>query len=139
MAALSGGWDGSAWRRIRDAHVCIAAGSALCTIDMSGVQVKPGGPYLDIVRDVVDASPVPVAVYQVSGEFAMLWHAAQAGAFDLRRAVTESLVSFRRAGVTVLITYFAPTVLEWLCDDEAAAVKQAQDAVAAATGGADGK
>jgi porphobilinogen synthase len=78
------------------------------------VMVKPGGPYLDICRDVVAASPVPVAVYQVSGEYAMLWHAAAAGAFDLRRAVMESLVAFRRAGVTVIITYYAPRVLEWL-------------------------
>jgi porphobilinogen synthase len=79
------------------------------------IMVKPGGPYLDICRDVVNAygDRVPIAVYQVSGEYAMLHHAAAAGAFDLRRAVEESLVAFRRAGVTIIITYFAPQVLEW--------------------------
>ena len=51
---------------------------------------------------------------QVSGEFAMLHAAAAAGAFDLQRAVLESLAAFRRAGATVLITYFAPAVLKWL-------------------------
>jgi porphobilinogen synthase len=55
------------------------------------VMVKPGGAYLDIIRETADRAGVPVAVYQVSGEYAMLWHAAAAGAFDLRRAVTESL------------------------------------------------
>jgi len=64
------------------------------------VMVKPGGPYLDICRDAADQCRVPVAAYQVSGEFAMLHHAAAAGAFDLRKAVTESLVAFRRAGVS---------------------------------------
>jgi len=81
------------------------------------VMVKPGGPYLDICRDVVNNSKVPVAVYQVSGEYAMLWHAAAANAFDLKRAVMESLVSFRRAGVTIIISYFAPKVLGWLASE----------------------
>jgi porphobilinogen synthase len=80
------------------------------------VMVKPGGPYLDICRDVAEISTVPVAVYQVSGEFAMLHHAAAAGAFDLRRAVMECLTGFRRAGVSIIITYFAPTVLKWLSE-----------------------
>ncbi len=80
------------------------------------VMVKPGGPYLDICRDVAERSSVPVAVYHVSGEYAMLYHAATAGAFDLKRAVMESMVSFRRAGVTIIITYFAPRVLEWLSE-----------------------
>ena len=65
------------------------------------VMVKPGGPYLDICRDAAEQCKVPVAAYQVSGEFAMLHHAAAAGAFDLKRAVMESLVAFRRAGVSV--------------------------------------
>ena len=63
------------------------------------VMVKPGGPYLDVCRDAAEQCGVPVAAYQVSGEFAMLHHAAAAGAFDLERAVMESLVAFRRAGV----------------------------------------
>jgi porphobilinogen synthase len=66
------------------------------------VMVKPGGPYLDVIRDVKESFPhVPLSVYQVSGEYAMLCHAAAAGAFDLREAALETLVAFRRAGVSV--------------------------------------
>ena len=77
------------------------------------VMVKPAGPYLDIVREVRDLVRVPVAVYQVSGEYAMLRHAAAAGAFDLRMAVSESLAGLRRAGADVVVTYFAPELLSW--------------------------
>src|SRR6266498_2287182 len=61
--------------------------------------VKPGMPYLDILRDAKELSPdVPVAVYQVSGEFAMIWRAAEVKTFDLRTAVLESMEGFLRAG-----------------------------------------
>ena len=70
------------------------------------VMVKPGGPYLDVCRDAAELCRVPVAAYQVSGEFAMLHHAAAAGAFDLKKAVMESLVSFRRAGVSLFVLFF---------------------------------
>ena len=76
--------------------------------------VKPGMPYLDILRETADRSPVPVAVYQVSGEYAMLHHAAAAGALDLRAAVFESLAAFRRAGASLILSYFTPQVLRWL-------------------------
>ena len=78
------------------------------------VMVKPAGPYLDLIRDVRDRVSVPVAAYQVSGEYAMLHHAAASGAFDLRTAVLESLTGLRRAGADVLISYFTPQVLKWL-------------------------
>lgn len=78
------------------------------------VMVKPGGPFLDIVRDVRNNTHVPVAVYQVSGEYAMLYHAAQAGALNLDEAVMESLVGMRRAGADLLLTYYTPHVLQWL-------------------------
>lgn len=78
------------------------------------VMVKPGMPYLDVIRDTAERARVPVAVYQVSGEFAMLHHAAAAGAFELRRAVMESLTAFQRAGATIIISYFTPQVLTWL-------------------------
>jgi porphobilinogen synthase len=78
------------------------------------VMVKPAGPYLDVVREVRHAVRIPVAAYQVSGEFAMLHHAAAAGAFDLEAAVMESLAGIRRAGADILITYFAPQALGWL-------------------------
>ncbi|KAJ3605012.1 hypothetical protein NHX12_027063 [Muraenolepis orangiensis] len=79
------------------------------------LMVKPGLPYLDIVREVKDKYPTHLlAVYNVSGEFAMLWHGAQAGAFELRAAVMESMTSFRRAGADIIITYYVPQLLNWL-------------------------
>ncbi len=78
------------------------------------VMVKPAGPYLDIVREVRDAVRVPVAAYQVSGEYAMLVHAAAAGAFELKPAVMESLQGILRAGADVVVSYFTPQVLAWL-------------------------
>ncbi|XP_065191753.1 delta-aminolevulinic acid dehydratase-like [Sycon ciliatum] len=79
------------------------------------VMVKPGMPYLDIMRDTKERHPdVPLAVYQVSGEYAMLYHASQAGALVLKSAVFESWEGFRRAGADLIITYFVPQVLlEW--------------------------
>ena len=71
------------------------------------VMVKPGLPYLDVVRAVRDAVDVPVAAYQVSGEFAMLHAAADRGWIDLDAAMWETSVALRRAGATILITYFA--------------------------------
>uniref|UniRef100_G3T0F6 Delta-aminolevulinic acid dehydratase n=1 Tax=Loxodonta africana TaxID=9785 RepID=G3T0F6_LOXAF len=79
------------------------------------LMVKPGMPYLDIVREVKDKHPeLPLAVYHVSGEFAMLWHGAQAGAFDLKAAVLEAMTAFRRAGADIIITYYTPQLLQWL-------------------------
>ncbi len=78
------------------------------------VMVKPAGPYMDLIREAKDRVHCPVAAYQVSGEFAMIHHAAQAGAFDLQAAVLESMQSLRRAGADTIITYFAPQILEWI-------------------------
>jgi porphobilinogen synthase len=72
------------------------------------VMVKPGLPYLDIVRQVVDAFQVPTFAYQVSGEYAMLMAAAQNGWLDEERAILETLGAFKRAGASGVITYFAP-------------------------------
>lgn len=83
------------------------------------LMVKPGGPFLDIIKEVKQHFPHhPLAVYQVSGEYAMLWHAAHANAFDLRAAVIESLLGMRRAGADILITYFTPQLLEWLKEEQ---------------------
>jgi porphobilinogen synthase len=71
------------------------------------VMVKPGMPYLDVVRAVRDAVDVPVAVYQVSGEFAMLHAAAERGWIDLNASLWEASIALRRAGASILITYFA--------------------------------
>ncbi|KAM9337905.1 delta-aminolevulinic acid dehydratase-like [Symphorus nematophorus] len=79
------------------------------------LMVKPGLPYLDIVREVKNKFPShPLAVYNVSGEFAMMWHGAQAGAFDLQAAVMETMTAFRRAGADIIITYYTPQLLSWL-------------------------
>jgi len=72
------------------------------------VMVKPGMPYLDIVRQVVDAFSVPTFAFQVSGEYAMLMAAGQNGWLDEERAILESLGAFKRAGCAGVITYFAP-------------------------------
>jgi len=78
------------------------------------VMVKPAGLYLDLIRETKNMSNVPVACYHVSGEYAMLWHAAKAGAFDLRTAVIEALTGMRRAGADIIITYYTPRLLDWL-------------------------
>ncbi|XP_054854410.1 delta-aminolevulinic acid dehydratase isoform X1 [Eublepharis macularius] len=84
------------------------------------LMVKPGMPYLDLVREVKDKHPThPLAVYHVSGEFAMLWHGAQAGAFNLKTAVLEAMTGFRRAGADIIITYYVPQLLQWLKEDQA--------------------
>jgi porphobilinogen synthase len=78
------------------------------------VMVKPAGPCLDLIRDVAERAPVPVAAYQVSGEHAMLNDAAAAGHLDLDLAVRESLLSIRRAGARWIVTYFAAHAAEAL-------------------------
>jgi len=72
------------------------------------VMVKPGLPYLDIVRRVVEAFAIPTFAFQVSGEYAMIRAAGQAGWIDEDRAILESLTAFKRAGAAGVITYFAP-------------------------------
>ena len=72
------------------------------------VMVKPGMPYLDIVRRVSETFKVPTLAYQVSGEYAMIVRAAEAGGLDLDKCVLESLLAFKRAGASAVFTYFAP-------------------------------
>jgi len=78
------------------------------------VMVKPGMPYLDIVRRVKDQFGVPTFAYQVSGEYAMLKAAAQNGWLDEQAVVMESLLCFKRAGADAILTYFAKSVGQWL-------------------------
>jgi porphobilinogen synthase len=72
------------------------------------VMVKPGMPYLDIVRRVKDAFGMPTFAYQVSGEYSMIMAAGERGWIDTDRAILESLVAFKRAGADGILTYFAP-------------------------------
>jgi len=78
------------------------------------VMVKPGMPYLDIVRRVKDEFGAPTFVYQVSGEYAMLMAAAHNGWLNERAVIMESLLSFKRAGADAILTYFASRVAKWL-------------------------
>ena len=74
------------------------------------VMVKPALPYLDVLRAVADVSPVPVAAYQISGEFAMVEAAAANGWLDRERVILETLTSIKRAGATIVLTYWAAEV-----------------------------
>lgn len=81
------------------------------------VMVKPGMPYLDIVRRVKETFQMPTFVYQVSGEYAMIKAAAQMGWLSEKEVVLETLLAFKRAGADAILTYFARQVAEWLQED----------------------
>jgi porphobilinogen synthase len=78
------------------------------------VMVKPAMAYLDLVRAAADVSPVPVAAYQVSGEYSMISAAAANGWIDLRAVALETLTGIRRAGADIVLTYWAADVASWL-------------------------
>jgi porphobilinogen synthase len=81
------------------------------------VMVKPGMPYLDIVRRIKDAYKAPTFVYQVSGEYSMLKAAAGNGWLDEKKVVLESMLSFKRAGADGILTYFGLQVARWLREE----------------------
>ena len=72
------------------------------------LMIKPGMPYLDVLANLRRETLLPIAVYQVSGEYAMIRHAAQAGALNAEAVMMESLVAFKRAGADLILSYFAP-------------------------------
>jgi porphobilinogen synthase len=78
------------------------------------IMVKPALAYLDVIRRVKDRFGVPVAAYNVSGEFAMVKAAAQRGWIDERRAALEILTAIKRAGADLVLTYFARDAARWL-------------------------
>jgi porphobilinogen synthase len=94
---------GNAREALRELELDIAEGADI-------VMVKPALPYLDIVRQVADTVDVPVAAYQVSGEYAMVEAAAANGWIDRERAILETLTSIRRAGAQMILTYWAAEV-----------------------------
>ncbi len=98
---------GNSNEALREVELDIAEGA-----DM--VMVKPGMPYLDIIRRIKDTFAMPTFAYQVSGEYAMIQAAANNGWIDGERAMLESLLAFKRAGADGVLTYFAPTVAEKL-------------------------
>ena len=78
------------------------------------VMVKPGMPYLDIIHRVKQTFGVPVAAYQVSGEYSMLRGAIDKGWLDERKSILEALMCFRRAGADMVLSYFAKDAARWL-------------------------
>ena len=78
------------------------------------LMVKPGMPYLDVIRRVKDTFGAPTFAYQVSGEYAMIAAAASQGFLDRKAAVLESLLSFKRAGADAVLTYFAKEAARWM-------------------------
>lgn len=92
---------------LREVDLDIAEGADI-------VMVKPAMAYLDVIRRVRDHCDLPLAAYNVSGEFSMVKAAAQNGWIDERRIVMEVLTAIRRAGADIIITYFAPEVAAWL-------------------------
>ncbi|MCA9558876.1 MAG: porphobilinogen synthase [Myxococcales bacterium] len=80
------------------------------------VMVKPAGPFLDVIRAVREMTALPVAAYQVSGEYAMLKAASQNGWLDEKKVVLEALTGIRRAGADVILTYYARQAARWLAD-----------------------
>ena len=89
-----------------------------CELDLAEgadvIMVKPALPYLDVIRAVRDRFPVPVAAYNVSGEYGMIKAAAARGWLDERQAALESLTAIKRAGADILITYWARDLASWL-------------------------
>lgn len=81
------------------------------------IMVKPAGQYLDIISDAKELGrDLPIAAYQVSGEFAMIHAGAKAGVFDLKAMAFESTEGILRAGATIVVSYFTPEFLDWLSD-----------------------
>lgn len=102
---------GNAREGLREADLDLAEGA-----DM--VMVKPAGSYLDVLAAVAEMSPVPVAAYQVSGEYAMIEAAAANGWIDRRGAITESVLGIKRAGADVILTYWATELAGWLDEND---------------------
>ena len=94
---------------VREALLDIAEGA-------DAVMVKPAMAYLDVVRAVADAVDVPLAAYQVSGEYAMVEAAAAQGWIDRRRIILETLTGIRRAGAGMVLTYWATEAAGWLAE-----------------------
>jgi porphobilinogen synthase len=98
----------------QDASRTVADALAEVALDVAEgadiVMVKPALPYLDVLRAVADAAPVPVAAYQISGEYAMVEAAAERGWLDRQRVILETLTSIKRAGASIVLTYWAAEV-----------------------------
>jgi porphobilinogen synthase len=92
---------------VREARLDVEEGADI-------VMVKPAVPYLDLIRRIKDETVMPLAAYNVSGEYAMVKAAAAAGYLDERATVLETLTAIRRAGADIVITYHAKEAARWL-------------------------
>ena len=101
--------SGNAREALREAELDVAEGA-------DAVMVKPAMSYLDVIRAVAESSPVPVAAYNISGEYAMVEGAAANGWVDRRATILEVLTSIRRAGADMILTYWAAEAAGWLRD-----------------------
>ena len=100
----------AAGQALREVEIDLAEGADI-------VMVKPALAYLDVIRAVSEQFPgVPLAAYNVSGEYAMIHAAAANGWLDLRSAAMESLIAIRRAGASIILTYWAAQAAEWLAE-----------------------
>jgi porphobilinogen synthase len=95
---------------LREARLDIAEGA-----DM--LMIKPAMAYLDILRDLAEATELPLAAYHVSGEYAMIKAAAQNGWIDEKRVVLETMTGIKRAGASIILTYYAREICRWLATD----------------------
>ncbi len=103
--------DPANWREsLREAAADEAEGADV-------LMVKPGLPYLDVIRLLRDSTSLPIAAYHVSGEYAMLKAAAERGWLDERAAVLEALLCLKRAGADIILTYYATQAATWLNED----------------------
>jgi porphobilinogen synthase len=82
------------------------------------IMIKPAQMYLDIIKYAKDNFSVPVACYQVSGEYAMIYHSAAKGSFDLKTIVLESVYSLRRAGADIILSYYTPKLLDYIDEEQ---------------------
>ncbi|MDQ6960912.1 MAG: porphobilinogen synthase [Mariprofundaceae bacterium] len=101
--------SGNIREAIREAQLDVTQGADI-------LMVKPGLAYMDVIRAVKEVTDVPMAVYNVSGEYAMVKAAAEKGWIDERRVVLETMLSFKRAGADLILTYHALDVAKWLND-----------------------
>lgn len=82
------------------------------------IMVKPGLPYLDVIRYLRDNTTLPISAYHVSGEYAMLKAAAERGWLNEKDVALETLMCFRRAGADIILTYYAVEAAEWMAGDQ---------------------
>ena len=96
---------------LREARLDVAEGADI-------MMVKPGMPYLDVIRALKQNFELPVSAYHVSGEYAMLKAAAERGWLDERDSVLEALMCFRRAGADIILTYYALQAAKWMAGEK---------------------